>query len=263
VAARRSAAGATTLDYGLLRAARLVAGLGLYSLRVAEMAFGGIGKQKRPPCETRQRRVGLVWCGTFGAPDCEQCAAEAGRRPVVTVPIPSTSTASTLRSRRALLAGAIGGLGAWAASAVGRATPARAGVDGDVVLGGANVSSGTTSIENLTNTANTMFFVSTMVGGAVAGSSSLSDAIIGFSRDRHGVVGASTSGHGVHGSSDTGWAGYFDGRVFTNRFVELAEIANPSAPGSNRARLFIRDRDGKTQLCVRFHNGTIRVVASA
>jgi hypothetical protein len=79
-----------------------------------------------------------------------------------------------------------------------------------------------------------------------------------------GVWGISPAGHGIHGESDTGWAGFFDGKVFTNSFMELREIANPSAPGTDRARLFVRDNgSGRTQLCVRFHNGTIRVLATA
>jgi hypothetical protein len=77
------------------------------------------------------------------------------------------------------------------------------------------------------------------------------------------VWGNSPAGHGIHGSSDTGWAGYFDGRIFGNSYLELAEHSNPVAPPSNRARLYVRDNgSGKTQLCVRFHNGVIRVIAT-
>lgn len=56
----------------------------------------------------------------------------------MTVPVDVSSTASRFRSRRALLAGALGVLGAWATSAVGRASPVRgAGDDGAaVVVGG-------------------------------------------------------------------------------------------------------------------------------
>jgi hypothetical protein len=78
------------------------------------------------------------------------------------------------------------------------------------------------------------------------------------------VSGTSAAGHGIHGQSSTGWAGYFDGRIFGNSYLELAERHNPSAPSSNRARLYVRDDgSGTTQLCVRFHNGTIRVLATA
>ena len=53
-------------------------------------------------------------------------------------------------SRRALLAGALGGIGAWIASGIGRASPARA-ADGDPVLVGSENNS--TSVTKLTNNA--------------------------------------------------------------------------------------------------------------
>jgi hypothetical protein len=78
-----------------------------------------------------------------------------------------------------------------------------------------------------------------------------------------GVWGNSPAGHGLHGQSDSGWAGYFDGRVFSRREMVLQEIGTPSAPGRNKASLFIRDNgSGKTQLCVRFHTGSVRVLAT-
>jgi len=78
-----------------------------------------------------------------------------------------------------------------------------------------------------------------------------------------GVWGSSPAGHGLHGQSDTGWAGYFDGRVFSRREMVLQEIGTPGAPGRNKATLFIRDNgSGKTQLCVRFHTGSVRVLAT-
>jgi hypothetical protein len=91
--------------------------------------------------------------------------------------------------------------------------------------------------------------------------------IYGFAQQdgaSRGVWGNSPAGHGIHGESDTGWAGYFDGRVFTSSYLEMPEIANPTTPGANRARLFVRDNgSGHTQLCVKFHNGAIRVLATA
>jgi hypothetical protein len=85
-------------------------------------------------------------------------------------------------SRRALLAGALGGLGALAASAIGRASPVRA-ADGDnALLGTANTSTTATSFEN-TDPGETSLW------GTHSGS--------GF-----GVVGTSTSYIGVFGRSD-------------------------------------------------------------
>lgn len=78
-----------------------------------------------------------------------------------------------------------------------------------------------------------------------------------------GVYGESPAGHGIHGKSSTGWAGYFDGRVLTTKYHELVEVSTPSAPASNHARLFVRDNgSGKTQLCVRFPTGTVKVLAT-
>lgn len=51
-----------------------------------------------------------------------------------------------LKSRRAMLFGAVGALGAWAAGAIARPAVTQAGVDGDVVLGADNVSAQPTSI---------------------------------------------------------------------------------------------------------------------
>ena len=48
------------------------------------------------------------------------------------------STHTAPRSRRALLAGAIGGLGVWAASAIGRAAPAEAAAGDPIRMGRVN-----------------------------------------------------------------------------------------------------------------------------
>jgi TolB-like protein len=46
-------------------------------------------------------------------------------------------------------------------------------------------------------------------------------------------------------------------------YLELGEIADPTAPGANLARLFIRDNGaGLSQLCVRFPTGAIMVLAT-
>jgi hypothetical protein len=78
-----------------------------------------------------------------------------------------------------------------------------------------------------------------------------------------GVRGTAVSGRGIHGKSSSGYAGYFEGKVFSTKFYELKEISNPVAPSANRARLFARDNgSGLTQLCVRFSNGAVRVLAT-
>ena len=231
---------------------------------------------------------------------------------------------STTRSRRAVLAGVVGGIGAFLAAAVGRAAPARASDPNDVVLGSPNTASTTTSITNSTTNAAVFSAVSTS-GIALRGESEFYDAIWGVSDSGAGVFGKSTNliavggesnatsqpavrgaalgnstgvlgysgnqpnakpktgaygfadqdgtskgvwgsspaGHGLHGQSSSGWAGYFDGRVLTKKYHELVEIETPSAPGANHVRLFIRDNgSGKTQLCVRFATGAVKVLAT-
>lgn len=46
-------------------------------------------------------------------------------------------------------------------------------------------------------------------------------------------------------------------------FIEQVEGSDPSAPASNKSRLFTRDNgSGKTQLCVRFATGAVQVIAT-
>ena len=82
------------------------------------------------------------------------------------------------------------------------------------------------------------------------------------STSSRGVWGETTGGIGVYGRAVNGFAGYFQGKVFTSSFHEMIEVATPSAPGANRARLFVRDNGaGKTQLCVRFATGSVKLLA--
>jgi hypothetical protein len=274
-------------------------------------------------------------------------------------------------SRRALLAGALGGLGAWAASAIGRADPARA-VNGDpVTVGGTLTGTATTKITNTdpgesaiwgnaSNATGTGIGVRgdsasagygvwgrCPTGWGVFGDSTSSYGVYGHSTSSAGVRGESTSWFGVHGkgyakagvygestsnigvygfssatdqpasrgwsygnatgvqgvsgtatlpaataktgvfgyadqdsssvgvrgespagfgiygkTTGTGFAGYFNGKVYSTSFYELAEIAAPAAPVDHRARLFLRDFGGKAQLCVRFNTGAVQVLAT-
>lgn len=46
-------------------------------------------------------------------------------------------------------------------------------------------------------------------------------------------------------------------------FIDIAEQPRPAAPPANTARLFVRPATGgKSQLCVRFPTGAIRVLAT-
>jgi hypothetical protein len=78
-----------------------------------------------------------------------------------------------------------------------------------------------------------------------------------------GVTGESPACIGLYGISSSGYAGYFAGKVYTTKYHELTEISTPAAPLTNRARLFLRDNgSGLTQLCVRFHTGSVKVLAT-
>ena len=93
-------------------------------------------------------------------------------------------------SRRALLAGAIGGIGAVVAGAVAKVSPVRAGVDGDVVLGATNTSTLQTMINN-----------SASGGNAFVGLATSGLGLAGLSSNNYGVYGASTTSAGVYGDS--------------------------------------------------------------
>jgi hypothetical protein len=68
-----------------------------------------------------------------------------------TSPQDDRASASGGRSRRVLLAGAAGALGLLAGEAIAPATAAQAGTDGDVVLGGLNNASTTTTIQTISS----------------------------------------------------------------------------------------------------------------
>ena len=187
-------------------------------------------------------------------------------------------------TRRALLAGALGGLGALAASAIGRPGTARAHDPDDVLLGGDNAADTPTVFNTITNTGGDALHgisdfaigvrgqsISSNNGTGVLGVSGLfvptakpKTGVYGYANQDNtasGVYGLSLLGVGVRGHSASGYAGYFEGRVYTNAFYELGEIANPALPIANRARLFVRDNGaGKTQLCVRFHTGGVQII---
>jgi hypothetical protein len=153
----------------------------------------------------------------------------------------------------------MGALGAVAASAIGRASPVRAD-DGDpVIIGAGNIATvGTTSIDN--SSGNTTFAAYGSSGTGVYGYSASGTGVIGYSPSK-GVWGQTTSGHAIQGTATSGFAGYFAGKVYTSKFVEMTEISAPAAPGTNKARLFARvNSSGKTQLCVRFQSGSVQVI---
>lgn len=204
------------------------------------------------------------------------------------------STPTSPRSRRALLAGALGGFGAITAAALGRKQTVRADAGDPVIIGALNTG-GDTRIE--TNEEHTALFLNSgaiglnVFGGegavwarsvgetALRGISENNFGVWATSQHHHAVFGHSTSddpgrargvwgksrhGQAIYGDSESGWAGYFDGRVFMSRYVDIAEGPTPVRPTANRARLFVRENaNNHTQLCVRFPNGNVRVIATA
>jgi hypothetical protein len=106
-------------------------------------------------------------------------------------------------SRRALLAGALGGIGAWAASAVGRANPVRAD-DGDpVLLATTNTATNGTLVHNQVNNAIVFKGLSDGSGTGIVGESDAGTGVWGVSASASAVRGSSGSSHGVFGHSDT------------------------------------------------------------
>jgi len=94
-------------------------------------------------------------------------------------------------SRRALLAGALGGIGAWAASAIGRAGLVRA--EGENIQIGEEYATAA-SVTKLTNTANDTDVFWAQSNGAGVG-------VVGSSSSSVGVLGGSSSNVGVFGNS--------------------------------------------------------------
>jgi hypothetical protein len=266
--------------------------------------------------------------------------------PSATTPPATTSPGTTnARSRRALLAGGLAGIGALAVQAIGR--PGRAAAEGEnIQVGGEyTTAESRTYLENLANNEDVFVAESAGSGVGVVGlsatgwgvyGSSVSGAnsagVYGQCNVGAGVVGIATgaasttavgvyarssstnapalgarsqgnatavlaysgtgtfpttkaktavygyaaqdtsamaiwgettSGHAVHGTAASGYAGYFAGKVYTTKWYEMTEINPPTAPSTNRARLFLKDDgSGKTQLCVLFHTGAVLVLAT-
>src|SRR6187200_3328834 len=171
------------------------------------------------------------------------------------------STQTSPRSRRALLAGAVGGLGVWAASAIGRAAPAEAAAGDPILMGRLNRAGGaSTTLRTESNqpalsvtqhgqawglvVSTTGAFYSAVSGTApdgigVAGRGGTVGVrgdgpigVIGQSPRRSGVLGLTNEGNAIHGRTrdPDGFAGYFEGKMFTSRYVEIAGIVSPAAP---------------------------------
>ena len=209
-----------------------------------------------------------------------------------------TSTTSTgPRSRRALLAGALGGLAAWAASTAARVNPAEAAAGDPIRMGRINKASSTaTTLQTKTSTA---AYQVTQIGGgaAVKGVATSGRAVMGVAGSNgSGIWGSSPDHNGVHGLTDDGigvlgeargtgtgvyafaqhgpaleafafftYCALFNQSILLYGFQDMwgANPSTPDAPQEGMARLFSRDDGtGKTQLCVRFPTGAVQVLAT-
>ena len=112
----------------------------------------------------------------------------------------ATDLTTTTRTRRGLLAAALGATAAAVAASVARISPAAA-ADGDpVTVGGEHEGDSVTSFETVSSAA--LSGKSTDSRG-VYGESETGQGVHGTSEESAGVAGVSTAGNGVHGTSTT------------------------------------------------------------
>jgi len=126
---------------------------------------------------------------------------------------PDKPAASSSPSRRALLAGAVGGIGAVAAGAIGRASPVRAEGEAIVVGGEYTDATSVTWLRNQANNAGVFRAESDNNGIAVWGISTGGSAVVAESITNYGVYATSNSGVAVGGHNSAsdkpavqGWA---------------------------------------------------------
>jgi hypothetical protein len=126
---------------------------------------------------------------------------------------PVSPVSAQPKSRRALLVGVLGGLGAWAATAVGRASPVLA--EGEHIAIGREYSTATsrTRVRNQANPREVFVAESTSSGTALGGISLSGTGVRGLSVASSGVYGSSSSGIGVQAVATSGLALKARGRV--------------------------------------------------
>jgi len=123
----------------------------------------------------------------------------------MTATIPSETKSS---SRRALLDGEVGGLGALAASAFARPRITQAHDVDDVWLGNPNSSNFETAITNSGDDTTVFSATSTHAGIAIKGTSTSGTGVDGSSTSGIGIQGISSSNRGVYGQSISNTAVY-------------------------------------------------------
>jgi len=195
------------------------------------------------------------------------------------------------RSRRAMLAGVLGGLGAWLVSAAQRAMPADASAGAPVLAGRSN-SGGGFSTELRANTTQPTFRAVQLGGGnGLRGEATTGRGVVGIggsqgtgvwasSPDHNAVFARTTHGTAVNAfalsSGSVGLAGtasgsnsialiangqsILNGDVRITRGLNFDAMVTPSAPVGG-ATLFVHFVAGKMQLAVRFTTGDVQVLA--
>ena len=212
------------------------------------------------------------------------------------------STQTAPRSRRALLAGAIGGLGVWAASAIGRAAPAEAAAGDPIRMGRLN-----RARRDIDHTPDE--HESTSASGRPAWCRQRDPRRGGQRPSRHGGgrqlghrrpgrwhqplwcpcrrrewgrgvrqcrgVGPGccwiqrertrAPGRGQVGLLASGWdrAADFEAPTLFWIWQDLKQMSDPPAPTNDNVRVFARQNiSGKQQLCVRFETGAAQIIAT-
>jgi hypothetical protein len=166
------------------------------------------------------------------------------------------------RSRRALLLGALGGIGALAAQTLGRPATVAA-IDGQpLIVGVGNSTNGGTrlSINGVTSLYNVFEVSSAGSGAAITGSSSAGKGVFGSSFSAAG--GHFQGSPGVAGISTTGYGGFFNGAVAQLRLQPRPTAGKPTT-GLHLAGEVYMDSKGTLFICKAGGNpGTWRRVST-
>ena len=123
--------------------------------------------------------------------------------PAMTASTDTKPAATKSSSRRALLAGALGGIGAVAAGAMAKVSPVRAEGEAIVVGGEYTTATSATTIINSANGNAVLQALNTTSGVGVIGTSGTYTGVYGSSNSYIGVRGSSSSGRGVEAFSLT------------------------------------------------------------
>lgn len=171
------------------------------------------------------------------------------------------------------MAGALGGLAAWAAATVVRADPTAAAAGDPIRMGGFNKAGGTSTTLQTGSDGATLRVIQLHGSSAVRAEAtsgravqarvgSGGTAVWAHSPDHIAVRGVSDTGLGIFASSGSSYAALLAGHVRMSSSLEMMASSMPDAPFSG-ARLFARTTaGGKGELCVRFPAGDVIVLAT-